>query len=147
MAAAVQSQSGRFLGKGFAFPFQISSQKGGIKPQGSAAELEGVALIRASVSQIIQSRLRRRFFRRDFGSPVFDSLFEPIAEAFLPLLQHDVAEALSKWEPRIELLNVGAEQTDTTQGIVQISIEYRILTTNTVDNMVLPFFKFQSQAA
>jgi phage baseplate assembly protein W len=51
-----------------------------------------------------------------------------------------VNEALMKWEPRIEVLNVDANPDEDEKNKLIINIEYMIKTTNTRDNLVYPFY-------
>ena len=51
-----------------------------------------------------------------------------------------VREALERWEPRIELLNVDAEPDPEAADTLSIRIDYRIVATNTVRNLVYPFY-------
>jgi uncharacterized protein len=51
-----------------------------------------------------------------------------------------VEEALKKWEPRIEIINVDANADREEEDRLRINIEYRDISTNNRYNLVYPFY-------
>jgi phage baseplate assembly protein W len=49
-------------------------------------------------------------------------------------------EALSRWEPRIEIDDVDVEPDDATPGAVRIAVAYTVRSTNDRRNLVFPFY-------
>ena len=56
---------------------------------------------------------------------------------------HAVRQALTKWEPRIDVLNVrvGAPE----ENRMLIAIDYRVRSTNSFHNLVYPFYIRRSE--
>jgi phage baseplate assembly protein W len=55
-------------------------------------------------------------------------------------VQAEVADALAKWEPRITVLGVVAQQDPAERTRLLVEIDYRIRSTNSRFNLVFPFY-------
>src|SRR5215218_2671407 len=55
------------------------------------------------------------------------------------LLEYEVKQALRRWEPRIEIMDVDVGYDPDRSGVVYIEITYRIRTSNDPRNLVFPF--------
>jgi uncharacterized protein len=126
-------KEGSFLGAGCAFPFQID-EKGSI---GMSFYEKSIA---ESVRIILSTSKGERVMRPDFGCEINDLIFAPNNSSTLNALCHYIEEALVKWEPRIIVERVEAEQDEFDETKVNISIEYKIRSVNTYFNMVYPFY-------
>jgi phage baseplate assembly protein W len=111
-----------FLGTGWAFPFGFDSASGGVAM--SSAEEN----IRQCISVILATRPGERQMLPSFGCRIHELLFAPNTSATSAMIAHHVREALMKWEPRIEVLDVRA--TPEQSGAVHVDVEYRIRATN-----------------
>jgi phage baseplate assembly protein W len=78
--------------------------------------------------------------RPDFGCRIWELLFEPINANTIGRMRVAVLEAMSRWEPRAEILDVAIDESDQAIGAVSIAISYRIQSTNDERNLVLPFY-------
>jgi phage baseplate assembly protein W len=78
--------------------------------------------------------------RPEFGCGINQLVFAPNNTQTATLIAFHVNQALMKWEPRIEVLNVDAHADEDEKNKLIINIEYMIKTTNTRDNMVYPFY-------
>jgi phage baseplate assembly protein W len=47
---------------------------------------------------------------------------------------------IQRWEPRVEVDDVAASRVTGEDGVVDVSVTYRILRTNTQRNLVFPFY-------
>ena len=56
------------------------------------------------------------------------------------LVQHEVKDALVRFEPRIDVLKVEVTTDPAQQGVLLIEIEYRVRRTDTTFNLVYPFY-------
>jgi phage baseplate assembly protein W len=121
-----------FLGTGWRFP--VSIKDGKILSSG------GYDSIRESILIILGTARGERVMRPDFGCGINELVFAPNNPSTATLITFYVKEALLKWEPRIELLNVNAEPDETEQNKLIITIDYMVKTTNTRDNLVYPFY-------
>ncbi len=121
-----------FLGSGWKFP--VSIKDGKIVSSGSYDS------IRESIMIILGTAKGERVMRPDFGCGINELVFAPNNTSTATLITFYIKEALLKWEPRIELLNVNAEPDETEQNKLIITIDYMVKTTNTKDNLVYPFY-------
>lgn len=125
--------SDKFFGRGWKFPITID-ERGGI----ALSEYE--KKIRESILIILSTAKGERVMRPDFGCDIHDFAFSVINTSILTLIKSAVKEALLLWEPRIEVLDVETFTEKINDGILSIGINYKIRTTNTVFNIVYPFY-------
>lgn len=120
-----------FLGKGLSFP--IAGHDGRITMADSDES------IRQAIWIILGTAPGERIMRPDFGCGIHDLVFAVNDIDTRTRVAMEVRDALTLWEPRIDLLNVTVE----TKGhgeMLLINIEYRARTTNNLFNMVFPFY-------
>ncbi len=121
-----------FLGKGMHFPPTIKG--------GQLAMSSGEDLIGESIIIILGTAKGERVMRPDFGCGIQELVFAPNDTSTATLLTFHVKEALLKWEPRIEVLSVDVLSDSGETNRLNISIEYRVKTTNVRKNLVYPFY-------
>jgi len=122
-----------FLGVGWKFPVNVDT-KGDI--QMSEYEED----IKEAIWIILATSKGERVMRPDFGSGIYDFVFAPINTATIGLVEESVREALTTYEPRIELLSVEVSTEEADKGKLLIGINYRVRNTNNEFNMVYPFY-------
>jgi phage baseplate assembly protein W len=76
----------------------------------------------------------------DFGSAIQNQVFAPIHAATISSLSFGVQEALIAWEPRIEVQNVRVSDEKSKEGVLLISLDYKVRSTNNRFNLVYPFY-------
>jgi Bacteriophage baseplate protein W len=122
-----------FLGTGWAFP---------IKP-GLAGRLMFAAdeeKVRQSVWLVLSTAPGERLMRPEFGCGIHDLTFEANTSMLHGLLKTKVREALTRWEPRIDVLEVEVESPPERPNYLAIRIVYRVRANNAFFNLVYPFF-------
>ncbi len=124
--------SSAFLGVGWKFP--VSSDAGRIA---MAAYEESV---RQSIWIILATARGERVMRPDFGCGIHDLVFAVNNAATAGRAATEVREALIRWEPRIELLNVAAAADPAQPHRLLIEIAYKVRATNSRFNLVYPFY-------
>lgn len=122
-----------FLGKGWKFPVYLDG-KGRIKMSQYEEDIKEAIWI------ILSTAEGERVMRPDFGCGIHDLVFAPINTNTIAMVESSVFEALTKWEPRIEILEVGVSREKADVGQLLISIDYRVRTTNNEFNLVYPFY-------
>jgi uncharacterized protein len=122
-----------FLGRGWAFPVAPGRD-------GEAATVAAAEDVREAVRLILDTEPGERVMRPDFGAGLRSLLFEPISTETSTLVRHRVEQALTRWEPRIELRQVLVEVGDPAAGRLDVTVEYAIRATNTFYNLVYPFY-------
>jgi phage baseplate assembly protein W len=122
-----------FLGVGWKFPVNMDTRG---KIQMSEYEED----IREAIWIILATSKGERVMRPDFGSGIHEFVFATVDIATIGFIESSVREALAMYEPRIEVLNVEVSTEEIHQGKLLISIDYRVLDTNSEFNLVYPFY-------
>jgi len=131
MASPV-SNNKAFLGVGWNFPV---AQKSG---QASMVQFEED--IRQAILIILLTNNDERMMRPTFGAGLSRFLFEPVNPTTMAAIQTRVHDALIDWEPRIDVLEVTVAPSPKSLSTVLIDITYRVRATNSVGNLVYPFY-------
>lgn len=126
-----------FLGVGWQFPVAVSTGSDGIARIGVAAYERSIA---ESIRILLGTARGERLMRPDFGCDLNRLAFAPNNNSTAGLAIFYVREALVKWEPRIELQAVDAEPDPGADDTMLIRIDYRVVATNTVSNLVYPYY-------
>jgi len=122
-----------FLGVGWRFPLQVT-------PDGRIAQARHEQRIEESIVLILSTSPGERPMLPDFGCGIHDTLFAPNDPRTIALVAHLVRQSLTRYEARIDLLDVHAENTADAPNLLLIRINYRIRATNAVGNLVYPFY-------
>lgn len=85
---------------GISFPFRIGV-RGGIVM--SSTSIYSVPHIEESIQQILGTRLKERVMELYFGSDIDSQIFEPNDNTSHTLIKYEIVEALTKFEPRIQV--------------------------------------------
>jgi phage baseplate assembly protein W len=123
-----------FLGVGWRFPIERDESR----------ERFGIAAYEESIHQsiriILSTAQGERVMRPDFGCGIHELVFAPNSAATRGMAEHHVREALLRWEPRIEVLNVTAVASGGQEEELLISVDYRVQMTDSRFNFVYPFY-------
>jgi phage baseplate assembly protein W len=122
-----------FLGVGWAYPARLDA---GRRFARAAYEED----VRQAILIILGTNPGERIMRPDFGAGLNDFLFEPVSTATLSLVRRRVFNALTDWEPRIDLEQVRVSYDPKELGKLLIEIQYQVRATNTLHNLVYPFY-------
>lgn len=122
------------LGRGWAFPPKFD------KNTNEPLMLVGEADVQNSIEVIINTKLGERILREEFGSRIYELLFEPLNENMKTYMIDSLKSSLINNEPRIIVQQIQLLQPDLSLGRVDIHIVYRLIQTNTTNNMVVPFY-------
>jgi len=122
-----------FLGTGWSFPV-------GTDHRGDVAVSSADEDIQESIRIILGTAKGERLMRPEFGCDIHKHLFSAATPSTLNLIESSVREALVRWEPRIDIESVDAHTDDEEPNKVLIEIAYHVRTTNSLSNMVYPFY-------
>lgn len=122
-----------FLGIGWAFPPQVAAD-------GTLAQAAYEHDIREAIWIILGTNPGERVMRPDFGAGLSQFVFEPVNTTTLALIKKRVEESLVDWEPRIDVMGVIVTSEPPERAKVLINLTYRVRSTNTVHNLVYPFY-------
>ncbi|MFZ0771189.1 MAG: GPW/gp25 family protein [Candidatus Sulfotelmatobacter sp.] len=121
-----------FLGKGWGFPVH--------QDEGHRISISrGEESIRESIWIILATAPGERVMRPDFGCGLHHLVFAVNEAATLGQVKKQVRDALVRWEPRIEVLDVDTEVKGRGE-VLLINIHYRVRSTNNFFNLVYPFY-------
>ncbi len=95
---------------------------------------------------ILSTARGERVMRPDFGCGIHDLVFGLGDAMTASLVADEVRGALLRWEPRIDVTDVQVRP-DGDGSVMLISITYEVLSTNSVFNMVYPFYLESGEAA
>jgi len=121
-----------FLGKGWQFPVAVD---GG----GALAVAEYEESVRQSIWVVLGTAKGERVMRPDFGCGIYDMVFGVNSSTAASEAAEEVRDALVSFEPRIDVLNVEVSPGGDGE-VLYVSIDYQVRATNTVFNLVYPFY-------
>jgi uncharacterized protein len=102
--------------------------------------------IRQAIQIILETARGERVMRPDFGCGLHERVFAINDSSTRGAVAEDVREALLKWEPRIEVLDVTVTAAGAEDEVLDISINYRVRSTDNRYNLVYPFYLNRSIA-
>jgi phage baseplate assembly protein W len=130
--AITQTSSKSFLGVGWSFPIGAAGGQAGM------AQYEED--IRQAILIILLTDNGERLMRPTFGAGLNSFMFEPINPTTMAALQTRVREALIDWESRVDVVAVAVTPSPDRAGTLLIDITYRVRATNSIGNLVYPFY-------
>lgn len=132
MADRIESDAG-FLGRGWAYPV-VATREGAIDMA------DGDAAIEQGVKLVLGTAPGERVMRPEFGCGLHELVGEPNTAQLHGRAQARVRQALTRWEPRIDVLDVQVEAPAEQRNVLFIRIRYRVRSNNAAYNLVYPFF-------
>jgi phage baseplate assembly protein W len=122
-----------FLGAGWKFPLQVNAS-------GGIARARYEQRVEESIYLILSTAKGERMMLRDFGCGIHDRVFAPNDSVVLSTVVSEVREALVRFEPRIDVLDITAESAADQQNLLLIRIDYRIRANQALGNLTYPFY-------
>jgi phage baseplate assembly protein W len=122
----------RFLGVGWQFPVRVDAH-------GGLAYASGEQDIQQAIWIILGTARGEREMRLDFGCGMHELVFAPRNAETLSAIAQSVREALRRWEPRVETVDVRVEPDSGDESLVLVHVDYRVRSNNTFHNLVYPF--------
>lgn len=93
--------------------------------QGFFTPVFGKDSIRNSLVVILLTRLGERVHLPEFGSRLWELVFEPVDAVFEHLANEYVFEAIERWEPRVEIISTAVVRgSDTNEAL--LVVQFRI---------------------
>lgn len=128
-----------FLGRGWSFPPAFTS--GGA----DVAMADGPEDVHQSLWILAATTPGERVMRPDFGCDLFEMQFEEVDLGFANRVAHTVSDAVLRHEPRVDLNGVDVNPSASEQGVVVISVDYTLRSSNSRYNMVFPFYVHEAR--
>ena len=123
-----------FLGKGWSFPPEFFSNGAGVEM------VSGEEDVRQSLNILLSTSLAERTMFSSYGCELSRHVFEEIDQGLVNALKSTIGDAILNNEPRIETDSIEVNQSSQELGLLLISIDYTVRTTNNRYNMVYPFY-------
>ena len=109
-----------------------------IRPGGRVDMVDDLASVRQAVFLLLSTEPGERIMRPRYGCQIHRLAFAPNDDTTAGLAIHYVTSALLEWEPRVELLRVDASRAPEEADRLDVSLEYRVRSTQEVDRWVYP---------
>lgn len=123
-----------FLGSGWTFPVALG-------PDGAVLmTATGDDAVRQSIWTILDTAPGERVMRPDFGCGVHDLVFQVLDAGTANAVARSVKDALARWEPRIQVLDVYAAPDPGDPHLLLVEINYEVRSSNSRANLVYPFY-------
>jgi uncharacterized protein len=106
---------------------------------GAVAMVEGDDAIRQAIILLLSTTPGERLMRPEYGSYLHRLVFAPNDQTTAGLAIHYVRSALTRWEPRVEIVALDAEADPDLPERLNISLTYRVrasLAVSSVDFVV-----------
>lgn len=123
-----------FLGRGWSFPPAFYADGAEV------AMVSGEEDIRQSLQVLLSTSLNERTMHADYGCELTRFLFEEIDQSLVNNLRNMVSDAILKNEGRISVDEIDIQDKGSDNGLLVISIDYTVRTTNNRYNLVYPFY-------
>ena len=123
-----------FLGVGWSFPPSFNKESSDIKMVSDETD------IKQSLEIYFNTKLGERIMRPEYGCVIHEHIFDKIDESILNILSFELTQNIGQIEPRIIIEKIQINQSNLASGELQISIEYKIISSNVRDNIVFPFY-------
>jgi Bacteriophage baseplate protein W len=123
-----------FLGRGWKYPVGVNPTTGRIAMSQHEED------IKESIRIILATAPGERVMRPDFGCGIHDLVFSPTNRATLGLFESRVRESITKFEARVEIIDLDISTREIDKGKLEIKLECRVRDTNDEFNLVFPFY-------
>jgi len=127
-----------FVGRGWSFPVRVDAQ-GGIALSSGEREIE------EAIRLILGTSPGERPMRPEFGCRIHQYVFASADATTAGMIEYEVKLSLTRWEPRIDVMDVDVGFDETNPTLVYIDVRYRIRSTNDARNLVFPFYSIPSE--
>jgi phage baseplate assembly protein W len=127
------SRNQGFLGTGWAFPPSFDSESRSAKLCSNEQD------IRQSLTILLSTAPGERIMHPEFGCGIQRFVFAELSRTTLTELESEIRRAILLFESRIDLRAVLLTP-EPFEGKILIELDYDIVSTNTRDNMVFPYY-------
>jgi phage baseplate assembly protein W len=116
---------------GFAFPFQIDSNTGGVR------RLSDDDKLRANIVHILLTNIGERVMRRSYGGGLRRLVQDPNDNALWAIVQHRVGQSIGALEPRVQLRSITLAQSDDGATLL-VTVSYLVVRNQAVQTLTVP---------
>jgi Bacteriophage baseplate protein W len=106
---------------------------------GAVAMVDGDASVRQAILLLLSTVPGERLMRPDYGSHLHRLLFAPNDHTTAGLAIHYVRQALRRWEPRVDVVDLDAGADPDIATRLNITLRYQVRSSRAVDDLIFPF--------
>lgn len=123
-----------FLGQGWTFPpgFDVSSR--------ATLMVKDLDSIISSLNVLMGTTMGERLMQPQYGTSITEYFFRNVDASIATLIQTNILDAIIGFEPRIAANKVTVDTSRMTEGILLVTIDFTVRTTNSRNNIVFPFY-------
>lgn len=97
-----------------------------ISSQGAISTISGSAAVRQAILLLISTIPGERVKRPEYGCHLHRLVFEPNDDTTAGLAIHYVRQAIERWEPRVQILDLDAGPHPDHPNVLEITLEFRV---------------------
>jgi hypothetical protein len=112
----------------------------GVDASGAIRLTTGPEELDTSIRVVLSTAPGERLMRPQFGCRIWELMFEPVNYNTLGLMAAATRDAVTQWEPRVDVLDVVCTPDARDPSLVRIEVTYRVRSTNDRRNLVYPFY-------
>ena len=128
------NEENSFLGKGWSFPPTFDNASGEVQM------LQGEDDIQSSLRVLLATKLGERVMQPLFGCNLDAMVFELLDTTLKTEMKNLIERAILFFEPRINIDKIDVDSQNDLNGVVIITVNYVVRSTNTRGNLVFPFY-------
>ncbi|HEX5150596.1 MAG TPA: GPW/gp25 family protein [Parafilimonas sp.] len=128
------NEENSFLGKGWSFPPTFDNASGEVQM------LRGEDDIQSSLRVLLATKLGERVMQPLFGCNLDKMVFELLDTTLKTEMKNLIERAILFFEPRINIDKIEVDSQNNLNGVVIITVNYVVRSTNTRGNLVFPFY-------
>jgi phage baseplate assembly protein W len=132
--------SDEFIGRGWAFPIETDAT-------GAIALVERARELEVSMRLILGTAYGERPMRPEFGCAIHEYVFASVNATTAGRIAYEVKMSLTRWEPRVEVIDVVVTYETEQPGTMYIDIRYVERETNDPRNLVFPFYVIPTEGS
>ena len=121
-----------FLGKGWTSPPRFVD--------GRLEVASDEECVQSSIWAILETAPGERLMRPDFGCAIHDLVFSTPSASLVGQINRAIFTALSRVEPRIDILGIEVIPDEEVRNLLRIEIDYRLRSVNSRFSLVYPFY-------
>jgi len=110
-----------------------------ISNRGGIEMVEGADSVRQAILMLLATRPGERVMRPHYGCHLHRMVFSPNDDTTAGLVIHYVGQALQRWEPRVEVIDLDATRSKDNPALLEIMLEYRVRATLQTERLTYAF--------
>jgi uncharacterized protein len=110
-----------------------------VAPTGALEMVDGAAAVRQAILMLLATAPGERVMRPDYGCRIHWLAFAPNDDTTAGLAIHYLRQALRRWEPRIDVLDIDARPGADDPSTLLITVQYRLKATQQLAELEYPF--------